>query len=799
MKPLTILIVDDLPINLKLLRAQLEGEGHTVIEALHGAEALALLDRHRVDVIVSDILMPVMDGYRFCQEVRKSERHRHLPFIVYTSTYVSPSDEKLSIDLGADKYLLQPARVEDIVRTIEEALAAPGRRPTAILDTTDVLKEYNTGLVTKLEKKNIELTAALGQLQLQNTALETAADAILITNARGVIFWVNPAFTTTTGYTAEEAIGKTPRILKSDEHTKAFYRAFWQTILSGKTWRGEFVNRHKDGHLYYGEHTVTPVCDSAGAVTHFVGIMHDVTERKLTQNELHESERRFREMLDNLDLASVMVDRDALITYCNDYFLRLTGWQREEVIGVNWFDRFVPPERAEEARQRFSVLLGGHLRHTTNEIMTRAGDRRLLQWNNSLMYSNFGEVIGTASVAEDITDRVRLEKQLLRAQRLESLGTLAGGIAHDLNNLLLPILMGVTLLKRFDPNEASRKAIENIERSVRRGSELVKQVLLFARGGETSREVVRLPEIIREIEAIINSTFPKDIRIEVSIAPGLHPVTGDPTQLSQVLLNLCVNARDAMPRGGQIIISATNADSSGLDALLQKGGPYVVLEVADTGEGMPKEIIDRIFDPFYTTKEIGQGTGLGLSTAQGIITSHGGFLSVSSKLGEGSTFTIHLPAHPAEPAPVTVADDAAPRHGNGELILVVDDDASVASITKQTLEVFGYEVITAQDGAQAIGIFSHRQADIALVLTDMAMPVLDGSALIAALKRMTPDVRIVVTTGNPSAASLAKIAKTGVTHILTKPYTAEELLSMVAEALNNPRRDGSRANGTHVP
>jgi two-component system cell cycle sensor histidine kinase/response regulator CckA len=783
MKPLTILIVDDLPINLKLLRAQLEGEGHTVVEAHHGEEGLELLDRQKVDVIVSDILMPVMDGYRFCQEVRKSERHRHLPFIAYTSTYVSPSDEKLSLDLGADRYLLKPAPIAKMMRTIEEALADPGRRPTTILDTADVLKEYNSGLVTKLEKKNIELTHALGQLELQNTALETAADAILITDAEGVIFWVNPAFTTITGYSAEEAIGKTPRILKSGEHTEAFYSTFWKTIGAGKTWRSEFINRHKDGHIYYGEHTVTPVRDAAGTITHFVGIMHDITERKLTQDELHESERRFREMLDNLDLASVMVDRDGLITYCNDYFLRLTGWQREDVIGVNWFARFVPPERADEARKRFPILLGGHLRHTTNEIMTRSGARRLLQWNNSLVYSPSGDVIGTASIAEDITDRVRLENQLLRAQRLESLGTLAGGIAHDLNNLLLPILMGVTLLKRFDPNEASKKAIENIERSVRRGSELVKQVLLFARGGDTPRKAVQVAEIIREIEAIIGSTFPKDIRIEVSAAPDLHPVTGNATQLSQVLLNLCVNARDAMPHGGQIMISATNADSSGLDAVLQKGGPYVVLEVADTGEGIPKEIIDRIFDPFYTTKEVGKGTGLGLSTAQGIITSHGGFLSVSSKLGEGSTFTIHLPAHAAVAVPVTVAEDAAPCYGNGELILVVDDDASVASVTRQTLEVFGYEVLTAEDGAQAIGIFSHRQADIALVLTDMAMPVIDGSALIAALNRMAPEVRIIATTGNPSSASMAKIARTGVTRVLTKPYTAEQLLAMIAEAL----------------
>jgi PAS domain S-box-containing protein len=908
----TILIVDDLPINLKVLRAQLEGEGHTVVEARNGVEALELLERQDVDLIVSDILMPVMDGYRLCHEVRRSERRRHLPFIVYTSTYVSPSDEKLSLDLGADRYLRKPASIVELRRTIDEALANPGRQPTAAFDETDVLKEYSAGLVTKLEKKNVELMDAVGKLALQSIALETAGDAVLITDAEGAILWVNPAFTKITGYTAEEAIGKTPRILKSGKHTDAFYRTFWQTIRGGETWQSEFINRHKDGDLFYGQHTVTPVRDAAGTITQFVGIMHDITkrrraeeqlrdaheqlrallehspavlysltleggdiqprlvsenvtrmlgfqvqetltyewwyaqlhpddreramlslqetltegvsiteyrirhkdgsyrwvddarrvvrdaagqpmemvgvwnditERKRAQDELHESERQFREMLDNLDLASVMVDRDARFTYCNDYFLRLTGWQCEEVIGGSWFELFVPPERVDETRQRFAILLKGELPHTTNEILTRSGQRRLMQWNNSVMYSPAGEVIGIASIAEDITDRVRLEKQLLRTQRLESLGTLAGGIAHDLNNLLLPILMGVTLLKRFDPNEPSLKAIENIERSVKRGSELVKQVLLFARGSETARTSVQIADIIHEIKAIITSTFPKDITLEVSIAPDVHPVIGDATQLSQVLLNMCVNARDAMPHGGQIIISAANAGRNDSDLLLKDGEPYVVLKVTDTGEGMSKEIIDRIFDPFFTTKEVGKGTGLGLSTAQGIITSHGGFLSVASNLGEGSTFTIHLPVHPSEAAAIPAPEDAAPPHGNGELILVVDDDASISSITRQTLEVFGYEVLTAEDGAQAIGVFSRHQTEVALVVTDMAMPIIDGAALIAALSRMTPDVRIIATTGNASAVSMSRIARTGVTHILTKPYPAEQLLRAVAEAL----------------
>jgi PAS domain S-box-containing protein len=921
MTPLNILIVDDQPINLRLLRAELEAEGHTVVEASNGEEGLALLDREHIDVIISDILMPVMDGYRFCHEVRRNTKHRDLPFIVYTSTYLSPSDEKLSLDLGADRYLRKPAPVEEIKQTIADVLAAPRRQPTAVFDSTDVLKEYNAGLVAKLEKKNIELSSAMNLLTLQTTALETAADAMLITDAEGVILWVNPAFTAATGYKAEEAIGQTPRILKSGLQDEASYRQFWETIRSGRTFRGEFINRRKDGTIYYDEHTVTPVPAADGTITNFVGVMHDITERrhaeeqlrdanaqlrefldhspavlyalrvegkkivprfasenisrllgfetsdalnyewwteqlhegdreraaasiaqtltdgssrneyrlrhkdgtyrwvednqrlvrdaegrpaeivgvwtditdrKHAEDELHETERRFREILDNLELISIMLDDEDRLIYCNDYFLRLTGWSREEAIGTDWFEAFLPAEHRDEMRQAYARLLSHshYERHYTNEIVTRTGERRLIQWNNSLLYSATNDVVGVASIAEDITDRIQLEKQLFRAQRLESLGTLAGGIAHDLNNLLLPILMGVTLLKRFGPNAASMQAIDNIERSVKRGSDLVKQVLLFARGGQTSREPVRLGEVVREIQAIITSTFPKDMTLETAIAKDVHAVTGDATQLTQVLLNLCVNSRDAMPHGGHILISARNHALSDTEALLHgavAGSVYAVLEVADTGEGMSKEIIDLIFDPFFTTKEVGNATGLGLSTVQGIVSSHGGFVAVSSTPGEGSTFTVYLPARhaPAEVAAPPVDTSPAPQ-GNGELILIVDDDASVLSITQQTLETFGYRALAAEDGAQAIGLFSRQHEEIALVLTDMAMPVIDGYALIAALNRIGRDVRVIATTGNSSAAAMAKITRSGVADVLTKPYTADHLLRTIAAALAEP-------------
>ncbi len=397
------------------------------------------------------------------------------------------------------------------------------------------------------------------------------------------------------------------------------------------------------------------------------------------------------------------------------------------------------------------------------------------------------------AINTDITERKKLEQQFLRAQRLESIGTLAGGIAHDLNNLLAPITMGVDLLKLFDPPPRSLPVIENIERSARRGTELVKQVLSFARGVEGARVTLQVRHILTEVESIATNTFPKNITVETRVPRDLWPVLADPTQLNQVVMNLCVNARDAMPAGGRLELAAGNAELDAQYAAMNRGmapGRYVVIQVTDTGTGMPKEIIDRIFEPFFTTKELGKGTGLGLSTALGIVRSHGGFVNVYSEVGRGSTFKVYLPAHEAGEGPVADHHGVGPLpRGNGELILVVDDEASVLDITKQTLLAFGYRVVSAEDGAQAISCYALQRDEIALVLTDMMMPVMDGATLILALQRINPRVRIIAASGLKANQDVVRASSAGVKHFLPKPYSADVLLQLINQVL---RHGGSR-------
>lgn len=391
----------------------------------------------------------------------------------------------------------------------------------------------------------------------------------------------------------------------------------------------------------------------------------------------------------------------------------------------------------------------------------------------------------------DLTEQRKMETQYLRAQRLESIGTLAGGIAHDLNNVLAPIMLSVELLKAdvgIDPRR--NEVIDTVQVSCRRGADLVRQVLAFARGMEGERIPLQLRHLIGELRGIIAGTFPPNIQIMVDVAKDLWPITGDATQIHQVLLNLAVNARDAMPRGGTLTVSAGNVTLDAQYASMceeAKPGNYVKLDVTDTGQGMPLNVRKRIFEPFFTTKEIGKGTGIGLATVHTIVKSHSGFMKVESEVGRGSIFKIFLPASPVPRAEISVPPIQAtlPR-GRNELVLVVDDELTIREITRQTLETFGYRVITASDGAEAVALYARQMEQIAVVLTDMTMPIMDGRATSEVLHRINPSVKIITASGVDSEESTDKAANFGIQDFLLKPFTAETLLNLLREVLDRP-------------
>ena len=489
-----------------------------------------------------------------------------------------------------------------------------------------------------------------------------------------------------------------------------------------------------------------------------------------------------REQAELLNLASdaIMVhDLEHRLLFWNYGATRLYGWTVDDAVGLRTLDLFVREKiQMIEAGEQLikDGSWSGQFSHATKD-----GREVIVSSRWTLVRDGDGYPTSVLTIDTDITETKKLESQFLRAQRLESLGTLAGGIAHDLNNILSPILMAASILRRPSMDPEDEQMLNIIESSAERGAGIVKQVLTFARGEGGDRLLLQPKYLVNELAKIIGQTFPKNIDIQTTLNPDLWTVIGDATQLHQVLLNLCVNARDALSSGGVLTVTAENLDIDEHFAQMHPGsslGFYVALRVTDNGVGIPSETLDKIFDPFFTTKEVGKGTGLGLATVSGIVKSHGGFLSVKSVVGLGTTFSVFLPASKDAEAEQPV-ESVAVVDGHGELILVVDDEAPIREALVSTLTAHGYRAYTAEDGKDALAIYFQRRGEIDLVLTDLSMGEMDGIALVRALHKINPEVKVVVSSGHFHKESRAILGGLGVKVLLEKPYTAEKLLRTV--------------------
>lgn len=416
---------------------------------------------------------------------------------------------------------------------------------------------------------------------------------------------------------------------------------------------------------------------------------------------------------------------------------------------------------------------------TEFRILKSPNEVRWMAVKSNVFYDAKGDPLRMVGIHMDITEKKQLEAKFLRAQRLESLGTLASGIAHDLNNILTPILGVAQLLplKLPELDEQTRDLVKTLENSARRGSSLIKQILSFAQGVEGKRVCLKPSHILREVRQIMTQTLPKAVEISLSTDSGLWTISGDVTQLHQVFMNLCVNARDAMPQGGSLCLEAHNVHLDEVQARQFLGacpGSYVVVKVTDTGKGMPPEIMSRIFDPFFTTKDVGKGTGLGLSAVLGIVQSHEGFLDVQSEVNQGSQFAVYLPAINADA--VVPEKSLTMLTGQQETILVVDDETAVREVMKTILETYQYQVLTADSGMAAVALYRERQLDIDLLLIDMMMPGMDGATMMPLLQQLNPAVKAIAMSGLNSTQAVNNTDDLGFQGFLSKPITTEELL-----------------------
>ncbi|MBD6619687.1 response regulator [Komarekiella sp. 'clone 1'] len=499
--------------------------------------------------------------------------------------------------------------------------------------------------------------------------------------------------------------------------------------------------------------------------------------------ERKQTEQKIREQAALLDIATDAIfvhNLDDKILFWNKAAERLYGWKNEEAI-AKYKQKLWQEKNLSQLQEALVILTKNGSWEGELHQITKSGKEIIVESRWTLVREFSHQAQSILVVNTDITQKKQLEAQFLRAQRLESIGTLASGIAHDLNNVLAPILMTAQLLEAQVHDERSQRLLPILITNAQRGAKLVKQVLSFTRGLEGERTLLQLKHLIVEIQQIIKQTFPKSIEVSTQIPHNLYTVSGDATQLHQVLMNLCVNARDAMPNGGTLKITAENLlvdENYAKMHIDAKVGSYVAIAITDSGIGIEPEILERIFEPFFTTKELGKGTGLGLSTVLGIIKSHGGFINVYTEQRRGSQFKVYLPAQEASET-IAEQEQQLPS-GNGELILVVDDEDAIRDVTKTSLESHNYKAITAKDGIEAIALYAEHRDKIFLVLTDMVMPSLDGLTTIRTLRKINPDVKIIAVSGLASSDKVNIAYDMGIKAFLSKPYTASQLLQTIS-------------------
>jgi len=509
--------------------------------------------------------------------------------------------------------------------------------------------------------------------------------------------------------------------------------------------------------------------------------LEDVTDQRLAEDQVREQAA----LLENAQDAIFVLDLDGVIHYWNQGAEHLYGWTAEEAGGCK-VDALMFSEACPHWVQGWRVVQRDG--HWVGELTQANRSRKKLtvQWRASLVRDPDGSPRSVLIVATDVTETRKLEAQFLRMQRMESLGALAGGVAHDLNNVLAPILMCLNLLRPALSRREDHEVLELIEASARRGAEIVRQLLFFGRGTEGRRTELHLKRLIQEIGHLVQETFPKSIQFTARVPGGLWPVWGDGTQIHQVLLNLCVNARDAMPKGGRLRITVQNIR---LDAAVTrinpeaKPGAHLLLVVSDTGTGIPAGIRDRIFDPFFTTKETGRGSGLGLSTVLGIVRNHGGWVQVETREGQGTRFRVYLPASELDANQTVYFERKHIPQGQREMIMVVEDELAIRNVAARTLTRYGYRVLLARDGKEALESCVQHRGEIALVITDMVMPRLGGGDTIRGLRRIQPDVRLLGITGLLSHQAHPRHTDGPPVPILQKPFTAEQLVLAVQELL----------------
>ncbi|HUA39130.1 MAG TPA: PAS domain S-box protein [Candidatus Sulfopaludibacter sp.] len=715
--------------------------------------------QNKFDLIISDYTLPSFDGLHALSLAR--EVCPETPFIFFSGT-IGEEAAVESLRNGAVDYVLkqQPSRLGPAVRR-----ALRNRQERALR------KQAESALHQSEERFRIVARAT--------------NDVVWEWDIKTNKMWFGGNFQAVFGHSREDVDATLEwwlDLIHPDE--KARVTTGMSTLLAsgGRVWWDEHRVRRANGSYAQVLERASVIYDETGKPQRMVGVTIDMSERKQAEEKIREQAA----LLDKARDAIIVADLKERIVYWNQSAERIYGWSAAEVMGKTLpevlFHGEPPPELEGTIK---SVKERSEWNGELHEL-SKDGRPIIVQGRSTVIRDEHDQPKSLLIINTDITERKMLEEQFLRAQRLESLGVLVSGIAHDLNNSLSPILMGVEVVREEITTPETESILDTMRTSARRSADMVKQMLTFVRGGEAKKHLIHAAQLVREMGRIINDTFPKSIQCRVRVDKSCWPIRGLPTPLHQVLLNLCVNARDAMPDGGTLTLSVNNVNLGPVDVGLHpdaRPGDYLCVSVADTGTGIPAEHLKKIFEPFFTTKAPGKGTGLGLSTSLNIIKTHDGFITVHSEEGRGTEFKCYFPAATETPEETAAGSISLPP-GNGECVLIVDDEEAILAIVRSTLENYGYQVLTAGSGLEAIARFTRNSDAVHLIITDLAMPFMDGRAVIQALRKIRSDVKIIVASGSErEVEELRKDVRTDA--FIPKPFTNEVLLKVVHQVLSD--------------
>jgi len=738
------------------------------------------------------------------EDARLAERELHRAGLEFTARHVTTRSafeqalREFHPDLiVADHNLPQFTGAAALELAREIAPGTPFILVTGSLDEETAVEYMKAGAADYILKDRLARLgpAARSALERQRTAermdwlshaVEQSPAAVLITDTSGVIQYVNRRFTDVTGFPPDEVLGQTPRILSSGRTPPETYELLWATITAGGTWEGELQNRRKNGELYWDHSVISPLRDAGGVITHFLGVQEEITERKRMEQQLREREEYFRSLIEQAQDIIAVVDAEGAIRYASPS-VALLGYAPEELIGRAMFD-LVHPDDAETTLRVFAegVATGEGGRLLEVRFRHKDGTYRILEAIGRYLV-NDPLVNGVVINAREVTERKSLERQLLQAQKMEAVGRLAGGVAHDFNNLLTAI-MGYTglLLDGLPTLSPLRPDLEEIRKAADRAAGLTRQLLAFGRKQVLEMRVLDLNELVADMDKLLRRLIGEDIDVVTNLDSALGAVRADAAQLEQVVVNLAVNARDAMPHGGRLMIETRNAeldDSYAREHAPVQPGRYVMLALSDTGAGMSAETMSHVFEPFFTTKEAGKGTGLGLSTVYGIVKQSGGYVWCYSEPGHGTTFKVYLPRVDEPIDRLRVRAAAGPTHGS-ETILLVEDESELRALTRRVLEKHGYTVLDADTAGAGMALERDHTGPIHLLLADVVLPGASGRMLADELLTRRAELKVLFMSGYTEDAIVHRGVLAANTAFIQKPFSAEGLAAKVREVLD---------------